>query len=50
MSHLAGRFLERDVESALGNFEELFLLKVGRGGLIVRQKSVAFRDYSYCFD
>ena len=50
MPCLSGMFFERDVESTLGNLEELFLLNVGRGGLIVRQKSVAVRDYSYCFD
>lgn len=31
MSHLAGRFLERDGEFALSNFEELFLPNVGLG-------------------
>lgn len=36
MPCLSGMFFERDVESALGNFEELFLLNVGRGVLIVR--------------
>ena len=36
MPCLSGMFFERDVESALGNFEELFLQNVGRGVLIVR--------------